>query len=48
MGARNFKLGLVIGLEAKTITLYSRKLTRPQKSYTVMEKELIKVIETLK
>ena len=35
MDARYFQLGVVISLEARPITFYSRRLTDPQKTYTV-------------
>ena len=41
-------LGAVISQKGKPITFYSRKLTDSQKSYTVTEKELLIIVETLK
>ena len=45
--AIRFKLGLVIIQKYKPINLYSRKLTDAQQRYTVTERELIDVVETL-
>ena len=46
--ASNHHLGSVISQETKTIALYSRKLSETQKRYTVTEKELLGIVETLK
>ena len=46
--ARNLKLGAVILQKGKPIALYSRKCTESQQSYTVTERELLSVIETMK
>ena len=43
-----FQLGAVISQKGKTIALYSRKSTDAQKYYTVTERELLIIIETLK
>ena len=47
-GASDHQLGAVIIQEAKSIALYSRKLTKTQERYTVTEKELLSILETLK
>ena len=46
--ARNFKLWAVIRHEGTPITFYSRKLTDDHKEYKVTEKELLRIIESLK
>ena len=46
--ASDIQLGAVIIQEGRPIYLYSRKLTGPQKRYTVIEKLLIIVTKTLK
>ena len=46
--ARKFHLGAVISQDGKPIAFYSRKLTKPQQWYTVTEKELLSIVETLK
>ena len=46
--ARNFQLGAVISHKYKLIAFYSRKLTDAQKNYTVIEKELLNILETQK
>ena len=46
--ARAFQSGAVISQRGKTIALYSRKLTDAQKWHTVIEKELLSIVETLK
>ena len=38
----------MIILGGKAIAFYSRKLTEPQTQYTVTEKELLSIVETLK
>ena len=43
-----FQLEAVIIQKSKTIDFYSRKLTGSQQRYTVKEKELLSIIETLK
>ena len=46
--ARNFQLGVVISHNGKPIAFYIRKITGDQKIYKVTEKELLRIIETLK
>ena len=46
--ARKFQLGAVISHKGKSIAFYSRKLTNPQKRYTVTEKKQPNIAETLK
>ena len=46
--ARTFQLGAVIIQKGKPIGFYGRKLTDSQEQYTVMERELIRIVETLK
>ena len=48
MDARYFQLGEVIIQEVRIIEFYSSKLTNPKTRYTVTEKEIISIIETLK
>ena len=45
--ASAFQLGAVISQKVKPIAFYSRKITSSQKRYTVTEKELLIVLETL-
>ena len=42
-----FQLGVVISYKDKPIDFYSRKLTGSHKWYTVTEKELLSIVETL-
>ena len=42
--AKIFQLGAVISQKYKLISFYSRKLTDYQKNYTVIEKELLKIL----
>jgi len=44
--ASDMQFGGVIVQQGKPISFYSRKLTPPQKNYTVMEKELLSIVET--
>ena len=46
--ASTFQLGLVISQKCKPISFYSRKLTDTQQRYTVTEKGLLSIVETLK
>ena len=46
--ASDVQLGSVIFQEGKPIAFYTRKLNSAQKNYTVGEKELLSVVETLK
>ena len=43
-----FQLGAFISHKGKQIAFYSRKLTDAQQRYTVTQKELIRIVETLK
>ena len=45
---RNYQLGGVIRQNGKPIALYGQKLSVSQTRYTVTEKELIIIVETLK
>ena len=46
--ARAFQLGAFIIQEGKSIVFYSIKCTGDQQQYTVAERELISIVETLK
>ena len=46
--ASAFQLGAVISHKGKHIDFYSRKITYVRQRYTVTEKELIGIVETLK
>ena len=46
--ARKFQLGAVIGQKDKTINFYGRKLTDSQKRFTLIERELLSIVETIK
>ena len=46
--ASNLKLGAVILQKGKPIALYSRKCTEAQQRYTVIERVLLSIIETMK
>ena len=46
--ASDFQLGSVITQEGRPLAFYSRKLNKAQKNYTVTEKELLSIVETLK
>ena len=46
--ASAFQLGAVIIQKGKPIAFYSRKLTDDQMRYTVTERKLINIVETLK
>ena len=46
--ASDFKLGAVILQKGKPIALYSIKRTLSQQRYTVTERELLSIIETMK
>ena len=46
--ASDKQLGAVIAQEGKPIVFYSRRLTSVQEKYTVTERELLAIVETLK
>ena len=46
--ASTFQLGAVISQKGRPISFYSRKLTDSKKWYTVIEIELLSIVETLK
>ena len=46
--ARYFQLGVVISKKGKLIDFYSRRITDAYKRYTVILKELLSIVETLK
>ena len=46
--ASNLQLGAVILQKGKPIAFYSRKRTESQQRYTVTERELLSIIETMK
>ena len=45
---RYFQLGVVISKKGKLIDFYSRRITDAYKRYTVILKELLSIVETLK
>ena len=46
--ASDVQLGSVIMQEGKTFDFYSRKLAKAQINYTMIEKELLIIVETIK
>ena len=46
--ASDFQLGNIISQKGKIIALYCRKITGAHKRYTVTEKELLSIVETLR
>ena len=43
-----FQLGVIVGQKGKLIASYSRKMNDDQQRYTVTERELLSILETLK
>jgi hypothetical protein len=43
----NYQLGLVISQDQKPIAFYSKNLSATQRNYTVGEREMISIVETL-
>ncbi|POM79318.1 Retrovirus Polyprotein [Phytophthora palmivora] len=46
--ASSYQLGGVVSQDGKPLAFYSRKLTAAQKNYSVMEQELLSIVEILK
>jgi hypothetical protein len=46
--ASNFQLGTCIIQERRLVAYFSQKLTKSQKNYTTMEKEMLSIVATLK
>jgi len=46
--ASHYQLGAVVSQEGKPMAFYSRKLNPAQTWYTITERELLSVVETLK
>ena len=46
--ANPFQLGALFSQKVKPIAFYSRKLTDAQRRYTVIERDLLRIFETLK
>ena len=43
-----YQLGSVVTQEEKPIAFFSRKLNKAQRNYTITERELLAIVETLK
>ena len=48
LDASDYQLGAVITQKGKHLAFYSRKLNKAQLNYTVTEKEMLSIVETLK
>jgi hypothetical protein len=46
--ASDFQLGTFIIQEGRTVACFSCKLTKSQQNYTVMEREMLSIVVTLK
>jgi len=46
--ANDYQLGAVISQEEKPIAFFSRKLTAAQRNYSVGEREMLSIVETLR
>ena len=46
--ASKLQLGAVISQKGKPIAFYSRKINSSQQNYTITDKELLSIVETLK
>ena len=46
--ASDAQLGAVLSQEGKPLAMFSRKLNKHQRNYTVGEKEMLSVVEALK